>query len=793
MAFSRIFSSSQILVFIDATVDDYQQLANSVIPDAEAIVLDPAQDGITQITTILAQHYNVRQIHIVSHGSPGCLHLGNTQLSLSTIDHYTPDLQRWQQATDLSSTLQPALSTSFSLFLYGCNVAAGDAGAEFVEHLHRLTGATIAASSTRTGSTAFGGNWQLDVRVGQIEGVIAFQPDVIEQYNAVLNIAVQPGGLVDPDQEIEIVGGDDGDPSLNLHSAWFFHNDLGTTGGPTGASDGSPGFGLYGAGAHSGPPQFNGGAFVLYVNGQNFAIANNDYASWTGVIGPGGYAYYPPNTPTDYYTLTGKNQLAGLNVTDQFYIDRHQDLVRDFITFQNPTNADITVPISIATNLTTGNSTKIEATSSGDTTFTKDDRWIITDKNGDQPTNTQVLFGPGTPVVTPDSVAQKVFSRNGTNNGILANYTITIPKNSERSLLFFDGIYTYYDAGPDSGKGYVGTFDDINKLKNPTDKLLLGLSDEQLAKTLNWDFGYGITVSSAKGTTTEAGGTATFNVALKSKPNANVTLNLKSSDTTEGTVLAPSLTFTPDNWNTPQQVIVKGVADGIKDGDIAYKVLTSFTTTDSRYAINTPISFSLTNKDDGSTGGIPGGGTPGGGTPGGETPGGETSGGSTPNSPNTPTPPSSTELPNSVHYILGTSGKNTLVGSPEADVILGFGKNDKLIGGDGNDTLNGGNGNDKIKGGNGQDILIGGRGRNILIGGHDRDLFDLEKHGVDIIRDFKDHQDHLGLSQGLKVKQLGVFQDGGKTLITFKHHTLAILNGVKANHISAADFTRVVI
>ena len=69
----------------------------------------------------------------------------------------------------------------------------------------------------------------------------------------------------------------------------------------------------------------------------------------------------------------------------------------------------------------------------------------------------------------------------------------------------------------------------------------------------------GITVSPTSGlVTTEAGGTATFTVALTSTPSANVTIGLTSSDTTEGTVSPPSLTFTPADALTPKTVTVTG-------------------------------------------------------------------------------------------------------------------------------------------------------------------------------------------------------------------------------------------
>ncbi|MFM6592105.1 MAG: DUF4347 domain-containing protein, partial [Dolichospermum sp.] len=63
--------------------------------------------------------------------------------------NYTQQLQQWPQ----------------NILLYGCNVAAGDAGAEFIHKLHQITNATISASTTKTGNAALGGNWQLEVNI----------------------------------------------------------------------------------------------------------------------------------------------------------------------------------------------------------------------------------------------------------------------------------------------------------------------------------------------------------------------------------------------------------------------------------------------------------------------------------------------------------------------------------------------------------------------------------------------------------------------------------------------------
>ena len=102
-------------------------------------------------------------VHIISYGGPGCLYLGNSQLSLDTLKHYAPQLQQW----DIDY-----------LLLYGCHVAAGDAGEEFVSKLRGLTGADIAASKSVTGTAVKAGNWELEVRVGAGEFAAAFSSEV---------------------------------------------------------------------------------------------------------------------------------------------------------------------------------------------------------------------------------------------------------------------------------------------------------------------------------------------------------------------------------------------------------------------------------------------------------------------------------------------------------------------------------------------------------------------------------------------------------------------------------------
>ncbi len=107
-----------------------------------------------------------------------------------------------------------------------------------------------------------------------------------------------------------------------------------------------------------------------------------------------------------------------------------------------------------------------------------------------------------------------------------------------------------------------------------------------------------IVVTSAGGlATTEAGGTASFQVALSRAPTSDVTIRFSTSDTTEGTVRTSTLVFTAANWQTPQTVTVQGVDDTLVDGSQPYNVLMATTSTDAAFNGLTGPAVTVQNSD----------------------------------------------------------------------------------------------------------------------------------------------------------------------------------------------------
>ena len=131
--------ASNIQVFFDARVDHLSMLLAGLQPGVTAHVLDPKQDGIVQITRLLQQQPTTA-LTLVAHGAPGEVQLGNTRLNFNTLARYEAELQSW------FAPGEPA-----TLTLLSCHVAAGIAGAKFVEQLQTLTQATINASAYHQG------------------------------------------------------------------------------------------------------------------------------------------------------------------------------------------------------------------------------------------------------------------------------------------------------------------------------------------------------------------------------------------------------------------------------------------------------------------------------------------------------------------------------------------------------------------------------------------------------------------------------------------------------------------
>ncbi|MEM7590628.1 MAG: DUF4347 domain-containing protein, partial [Cyanobacteria bacterium P01_A01_bin.83] len=169
-------SSSSNIVFIDASVDNYQSLIPN-LNNTELMILDSTSDGVEQITSALANYSEVDSIHLISHGESGRLQLGSTKLNSDNLNSYKTNFQKWSDS----------LAEDGDILLYGCSVGAGITGNDFVTNFSQLTNADVAASDDLTGSNNLGGDWDLEVTTGKIEADI-ISPLEQNYYDSVLAI-----------------------------------------------------------------------------------------------------------------------------------------------------------------------------------------------------------------------------------------------------------------------------------------------------------------------------------------------------------------------------------------------------------------------------------------------------------------------------------------------------------------------------------------------------------------------------------------------------------------------------
>ncbi|PNQ96499.1 hypothetical protein C1S70_22930, partial (plasmid) [Azospirillum argentinense] len=176
---AQVQGAVRSVVFVDTSVNDYQTLIKDIAPDAKVVLLDSQQEALGQMANALSGMSGLDSIHVVSHGNEGHLYIAGRAYWADGLANRGQDLQ----------AIGAALKPGGDLLFYACNVGAGQAGQEFVQTVHRLTGADVAVSNDQTGS-APGQNWTLEVQSGSIEAAIPFALSSMETFSGRLGTVV---------------------------------------------------------------------------------------------------------------------------------------------------------------------------------------------------------------------------------------------------------------------------------------------------------------------------------------------------------------------------------------------------------------------------------------------------------------------------------------------------------------------------------------------------------------------------------------------------------------------------
>jgi hypothetical protein len=167
----------QEILFVSASVHEYQQLLDGISPNVEVIVLDPARDGVEQMAETLAGRTGIDAIHLIGEGTEAEMHLGASFLTQETIS--TRYAEQFQQ-------IGQSLSADADLLIYGCNFGRGEAGQLAMNTLAALTGTDVAASTDRTGHVVEYADWQLEVTTGSIETSVVINESTQADWNHAL-------------------------------------------------------------------------------------------------------------------------------------------------------------------------------------------------------------------------------------------------------------------------------------------------------------------------------------------------------------------------------------------------------------------------------------------------------------------------------------------------------------------------------------------------------------------------------------------------------------------------------
>ncbi|MFZ2725938.1 MAG: choice-of-anchor U domain-containing protein, partial [Methylococcaceae bacterium] len=555
-----------------------------------------------------------------------------------------------------------------------------------VQYLTAVTTVTATDADNDTLSYSLtGGTDKALFQINSSSGVLSFinAPQTAASYNAIVTVSDGKGGTDTQSQTITVLSDLDRDGTPDITDT-DIDNDgqLNSIESPVpNANDGGTGDGN-GDGITD-TTQVNVASFPTVAATKNYAtLAVPSGLSLTSVSNSAAPSGLPRSVkmPLGEFSFTINNVSTGGTVNLSIYVDKTLGLNSYYKQDANGVWQNIATSSSVV-----GNKTQINfsLTDGGQYDADHSANGVIVDPSTPAQTTPLITSNGGniTASITIDENSTTVTSVQATN---VTSYAITggadqadFSINATTGALSFINPPDFENpTDSDSNNSYLVdvTASDNN---NGTDTQSLTVNINNLAAVI-------ITPSTAQ-TTGENGSNATYSIVLNDVPATNVVLNFTSSDTSEGTVTS-SLTFTPSNWNTPQNLVVHGIDDYLNDGNIAYSINVSVSTTDVQYKNLNINPLQLTNLDDGRDVPLNLDGDRGNTKP-------------------------------IYDNLTGLDGNDTLHGYTMSDSLSGGIGDDKLWGGYGNDTLGGGVGNDLLNGEAGADLINGGAGDDTLDGG----------------------------------------------------------------------------
>lgn len=116
------------VAILDPELPDIDFLVKGLKPGVKVEYFDKTESMAGSITKVLARNAPVKSLHILSHGNPGVIAASYGALTVTDLESTEVDI--WKKY----------LSSGAEIYLYGCNIASGVAGQQYVNALHLKQG-----------------------------------------------------------------------------------------------------------------------------------------------------------------------------------------------------------------------------------------------------------------------------------------------------------------------------------------------------------------------------------------------------------------------------------------------------------------------------------------------------------------------------------------------------------------------------------------------------------------------------------------------------------------------------
>lgn len=174
---------------IDKSISGYEQIAASLGDRTRVIFIEQGDSGLDVLMRSLsAESSKIDTLRVFSHGAAGSWQLGMDTIDSSTINTHAETL----------AAVGSMMAQGGDVLIFSCDVAQGALGQQLIDDIAKLIGADVAASTDLTGSSAAGGDWDLEYQVGNISNL------AVDQYQD-LSVTLSSSDYTE-DQTAQVIG-----------------------------------------------------------------------------------------------------------------------------------------------------------------------------------------------------------------------------------------------------------------------------------------------------------------------------------------------------------------------------------------------------------------------------------------------------------------------------------------------------------------------------------------------------------------------------------------------------------